>query len=258
MGLGLALLGSAVIGGAASLLGGRSQEKGAKAAANAQAASSAEATAAQIKMNREAIAFQKYMFGQQRKDSAPWREIGESALRQIDAGMKNGTYDPGKFQFNFEADPGFKFRMQEGINALDASAAARGRLLSGAQDKAITRYGQNFASNEYGNAYARQVGEYNMEAGRKTNAFNRLSSVAGIGQMANQQDANLRANMTNNVSNTTMATGNAMAQGAQNTGNALAQGAINAGNARASAYGGMATAANMGIQNYLLNDYLKK
>lgn len=41
--------------------------------------------------------------------------------------------------------PMYQFPFQEGLNALDRSAAARGMLLSGAQNKASQQYGQNFA-----------------------------------------------------------------------------------------------------------------
>ena len=55
----------------------------------------------------------------------------------------------------FEADPGYSFRMSEGLKALDRQAAARGGLMSGAALKAAGRFGQESASQEFGNAYNR-------------------------------------------------------------------------------------------------------
>jgi hypothetical protein len=52
---------------------------------------------------------------------------------------------------DFQASPGYNFRLNEGTKALDRSAASKGMLLSGAQTKAVTDYGQNTASNEWGN-----------------------------------------------------------------------------------------------------------
>jgi hypothetical protein len=78
---------------------------------------------------------------------------------------------------DFVKDPGYDFRQQEGQRGVEASAAARGGILSGGALKAISRYNQDFASNEYGAAYNR----YNSDL---TNRFNRLSSLAGIGQTA--------------------------------------------------------------------------
>ncbi len=111
----------------------------------------------------------------------------------------------------FRTDPGYQFAFDEGSKALQNSAAARGILNSGATAKALTRYGQGVADQQYGNY------------------FNRLQSLAGIGQSATNQTANYGAQSAN-------AQGNAF---------------MNAGNARASAYSGIAGSANQGIQNYL-------
>jgi hypothetical protein len=52
-------------------------------------------------------------------------------------------------------DPGVQFRLQEGRNALEASAAARGGALSGPAMAALQRQGQELSSQEYGNAWQR-------------------------------------------------------------------------------------------------------
>lgn len=74
--------------------------------------------------------------------------------------------------YNFMTDPGYEFRTQEGIRALDRSASARGLSLSGGQQKALLRYGQDYASQEYGNVY------------------NRISNIAGLGQVGAQGSGN--------------------------------------------------------------------
>lgn len=107
---------------------------------------------------------------------------------------------------DFQADPGYQFRMSEGAKALERSAAAKGMSLSGAQLKALTSYNQNFASNEYSNAYNR----YNND---QTNLFNRLSAVAGTGQQANQFIGQLGANTANQIGQNQLAAGNAAAAG---------------------------------------------
>lgn len=55
------------------------------------------------------------------------------------------------------ADPSYAFRLNQGANVFDRSAAARGDLFSGGQTKALTRYGQDYASTEYGNEFARNA-----------------------------------------------------------------------------------------------------
>jgi coenzyme F420-reducing hydrogenase alpha subunit len=215
-----AIAGSALIGGVASDLSSKKQ-----------AEASDRASRAQTQSNRENIEFQREVFEQQREDNAPWREIGTQSLAQIQQGIEAGDFDLANF--NFEADPGYQFRKQEGINALDASASARGRLNSGAQDRAVTRYASSLASQEYQNAFSRN-------AAVKSNNFNQLATLANVGQVANQANQSAGNRMAQNVGQSTIATGNA-----------IANNAINQGNARASAYQNYATAANQGIQNYL-------
>lgn len=143
----------------------------------------------------QANATQKYMYDAQREDAAPWRAAGGVALGQLASGDVFG----GK---GFEADPGYQFRMGEGMKALGAAASARGASNSGATLKALSRYNQDFASNEYNNAYGRQ--------------YNRLSALAGFGQGANQQVSNAGTNYANAVSGNQIGVGNAI--GAANIG----------------------------------------
>ncbi len=119
---------------------------------------------------------------------------------------------------DFEADPGYAFRQQEGMKGIESGAAARGGLLSGAALKAIQKYGQDLASQEYGNAYNR----YNAN---QTNQYNRLAGLVNTGQGATNQIGNAAANF----------------------GNAQASNIIGAGNANAAATIGNANAWNNAI-----------
>lgn len=123
---------------------------------------------------------------------------------------------------DYEADPGYAFRMQQGQQALERSAAARGGLYSGRAAKDLTAYSQGQASQEYQNAY-------NRYQSNQTNQFNRLATVAGIGQTANNALAQSGQNYANQVSNIGMTN-------ASNQGNA----ALAAANASASGYTGLA------------------
>ena len=123
---------------------------------------------------------------------------------------------------NFQTDPGYQFRLSEGAKALERSAASKGMTMSGAQQQALSRYNQGFASNEYGNVYNR----YNND---QTNLFNRLSGIAGSGQQSNQYMGTLGANMANlngqNSMGAATVSGNAGMYGAGQWGNALNTGA---------------------------------
>lgn len=123
-----------------------------------------DAARMQEQATREATALQREIYEQQREDLAPMREMELSALQGSVGALQERNLGLGA---DFERDPGYQFRMQEGIGALDASAAARGGLGSGRHLKDLTRFGQGLASQEYQNAYGRR--------------FNQLSALAGIG-----------------------------------------------------------------------------
>lgn len=59
-------------------------------------------------------------------------------------------------------DPGFKFREQQGEDALQRSAASKGLLRSGGTLKDLVGYSQNFASNEYNQAEDRNRAAYSL------------------------------------------------------------------------------------------------
>lgn len=160
-----------------------------------QAALDAERAAA-----NDANATQKYIYDQNRQDAQPWREAGGRALPQLESSDFQRDFTMSDFQ----ADPGYAFRMAEGQKAIERSAAARGGLNSGATMKALTRFGQDTASQEYQNAYNR----FNQDRDRR---FGRLSQLAGIGQTATGQTMSAGQNYGNNVSANQIGYGNAVA-----------------------------------------------
>lgn len=129
----------------------------------------------------------------------------DAAQAFADANMTGGTEYGG-----YTKTPGYDFRMQEGINALDTSAASRGSLFSGATQKALTRYGQDYAT-----------GEYN-------NYLNRLAGLTDSGMAAAGGQAAAATNTAAGVSNAYGNIGNAQAAGAIGVGNAFSN-AINNG-----------------------------
>jgi len=216
-----AVIGSAVVGGVSAYSSGKAQEKAAKSAAASQEA-----------IADENVALQRELANQQREDFAPWRDIGEQALNQMWAGVQSGEFEVG--DIDVTKDPGYQFRMDQGVEALDKSAAARGRLLSGAQQKGVTDYSQNVASQEYANAYAR-------EANEKARKYNMLSGLSSGGQAS----AAGQAQATSNLASTT---GNILS----NLGTSQAQSEYAQGQARAGAYQGMAQSGNQAAQNWLM------
>lgn len=118
---------------------------------------------------------------------------------------------------DFEADPGYKFRMDEGTKAVEGGAAARGGLLSGAAQKALLKYGQGAASQEYGNAF-------NRFTGQQTNKYNRLAGVVNTGQGATNQVSNAAGQFGQQQADNIIGAGNAAAAGQIGQANALVGG----------------------------------
>lgn len=86
-------------------------------------------------------------YNQIRADEMPYMNFGQMGL----TGYTGLMEDPSSITTN----PGYQFRLDQGLQGLDRSAAAKGKLFSGAQGKAISEYGQNYATNEYDKALAR-------------------------------------------------------------------------------------------------------
>jgi hypothetical protein len=80
----------------------------------------------------------------------------------------------------FKQDPGYQFRLQQGQQALENSAAARGTLLTGGTAKALSDYGQASGSQEYGNAFNRALTGYNTNKDTSQQYFgNQMQSFGG-------------------------------------------------------------------------------
>ena len=208
---------SFIVPAAISLFTSNEQSNAAQEAANTAGASNDRATALQQRMYEEGVARQQ-----------PYYQAGTNALAQMQAQYNNmpaaftGKVDLGQ-------DPGYAFRLKEGQQALDRSAAARGGLISGGALKAAQRYGQEMGSQEYGNAYNRALTSYNAGVNRESTGYNRLAAMSGIGQTAANTIGGAGQTMASNV-------GNAYMQSGVNQGNALLAGS----QARASAYGDIA------------------
>lgn len=175
------------------------------------------AAAAQRDASSSANALQRYMYEQNRSDQQPWMDAGKTALSQLQDPYMSRQFSAQ----DFVKDPGYDFRMQQGQRNLESSAAARGNLNSGATLKALQRYGQDFASNEYSNAYNR----YNADRDQR---WNKLSSLAGLGQNAQNQVSNAGQSYANQFAQNQMDMGNAQAANAisqsNNMNNLLGQG----------------------------------
>ncbi|WP_440966159.1 hypothetical protein ACL58G_07895 [Massilia sp. GER05] len=188
----------------AAVAGGYIASQGAKSAASTQAASTDRAAD---------LNWQQYQ--QTREDQAPWRDAGKVALSQLVGGLSpGGEYNRSFTMADYQADPGYQFRLSEGEKGINNAAAARGSRYSGATLKALARFNSDQASQEYGKAYDR----YNNDVSTR---FNRLASVAGVGQTATNQTAAAGASAAAATGQAIQDAGTARASGYVGTGNAV-------------------------------------
>lgn len=122
---------------------------------------------------------------------SPYAQAGNTALSQLSSGQ---LMDGNQVLQN---DPGYQFRLDQGNKAVNQAAAARGMGNSGQTMKALSDYGQNYASGEYNNAYNRQ--------------YTNLSNLAGMGANTASTQAGLSQSYGQNMSNNFTGLGNANA-----------------------------------------------
>ncbi len=118
---------------------------------------------------------------------------------------------------------GLQFGLDEGRKGLERQAQASGGLLSGATLKALSRYGNDYAT-------TKTEGAYNRYTQDNTNTYNKLAGIAGSGQTASAQVGSAGQNYANNVSQTAQGLGNARAASGIASANAMSgglQGAFN-------------------------------
>lgn len=204
-------LGATAAGGLGSAIIG---SKAAKSAANTQQQGV-----------RDAIDVLNKQYGISQDTLAPYLTAGKGGLDLLTQGLQPGgslvtpfgeTYQtPTPFSyaaFNAPApftaptldntnDPGYAFRQQQGEQALQRGAAAGGGGFSGGTLKALTRYGQDYASNEYNNVYNRALTGYQTNFGDALNAYQTNFGNAYNTYNTNVNDALNAYNMRFNVFN---------------------------------------------------------
>jgi hypothetical protein len=227
---------TAIVGGA--VVGGLLTSQASKSAAQTQADATNQATAAQQQALNQQLALQQ-----------PFVGAGTTAVNQLSAMTQPGgaatrefAYAP--FNYNQNTDPGTQFRLEQGLKAMNATAAARGGLISGNALKAGQDYGQAQGSQEYGAAFNRYLQNYantqNTFQMNRNNLLDPLKFLTNIGQAgASNQAANVGQFGSSQAANITGAA------------NATAAGQIGSANAISNALG-------QGIGGYQMNQLINR
>lgn len=168
-------------------------------------------------------------------------------------------------------DPGYKFRMQMGQQAIERSAAAKGTLLTGGTAKDLTQFGQDYGSGEYQNVYGRALTDYttgynssltdwttnynkahqsymdayNIFENNQANQYNRIANLAGLGQVATSQLGGQGLGYAQLNTGSNNATANTLGNLYTGAGNASAAGTVGVGNAIGQGIGGVTNLADL-------------
>jgi len=226
-------------------------------AASTQADASTKAAELQAQSAEKAQALQKEMFDLQRAGQEPYRQAGLTGqnrlMELLGLGGNIGAAGYGKYAKDFsmadyQADPGYAFRLNEGMKQLAGAARARGGAVSGNTMMGAQKYAQGLASNEYQNAY-------NRYQQNRTNQLQPLGNLMASGQSAASNQGAAAGQYGANAGNLITGAGNAMAGGITGAGNAMAAGQLGMGNTLAS---GLQTAASSYQNQMNFNDFLRR
>ncbi len=205
-----------------------------------------KAAGTQADAANNAAALQKQQFDQQMALQEPYRQAGltgQNKLMQLlglggDTGAANyGQYAKDFSMADYQADPGYAFRLKAGTDALGHQAAARGGLISGQTLKGMQDYAQGSASQEYGNAF-------NRYQTNRANQLAPLGSLMSSGQAAASNQAGSAGQYGVNAGNLMTQAGQAIGAGQLGMANTLA--------------GGLGTAASAYQQQNNFNNYLAR
>jgi hypothetical protein len=173
--------------GAAGTLGAASMQSGAVGGASKQAQRNLELT----------LPFMQQQYNASQQGYQPYVNAGVPALNAETSLLGlNGQDAADAAMANFQASPGYQWALQQGLRGVDAAAAAKGMVRSGATLKAEQTYGEGLANQDFANYY------------------NRLSGLATTGQNALTQQLGGGQSLISGITGNVTAQNNALISGA--------------------------------------------
>lgn len=129
-------------------------------------------------------------------------------------GSGYGTLGQAPTAAQVEATPGYQFGLNQGQSQLNRQENASGMSYSGAQLKAASQYGTNYATNGYQQAFN------NLQSGNQQ-VYNQLAGTAGMGQNAINSDNGAGAQYAGAASNNITGAANSAASATLADGNSF-------------------------------------
>lgn len=180
-----------------------------------QSQATQDAADTQSQATRDSNATQKAMYDQTRADNAPALDARNASLDKMRTllgiggdksaagyGSLGGSVNPG----DVTQEAGYKFGLDQGLKAQANQLGARGMRNSGAAIKEATRYGTDYATGKYDNAFNRVIANRSAQ-------LNPLQSLGGLAQTGASTVASAGQNYGNNVSANQTNLGNALGAG---------------------------------------------
>lgn len=226
--------------GIAAGIGAAGSIAGSTIAGSEQAGATKQAANTEAQAQANSLAFQQQEYNNTLANEQPYLAAGNTAVSALQSGIADGSLtQPWTTPFSFTSvnlqnDPAYQFDLNQGEQAVQRSAAAQGGLVSGGAMRDLNDYAQGYASNQfqlsYSNALAAYQQAYQIFSNNQSNTFNRLSSVAGLGQNAATQTATSGSAAAGTVANVNTNTANTLASLDTAQGNAAAASTIAATN----------------------------
>lgn len=240
------------------IVGGIMGAGAAKEAAGAQQQGAVQAQGVLGQNQADALAAQQQALKQQQQFQSPYTTLGAGTANSLAAllapggGLAGTGFTPFAAPTAAEAaaTPGYQFQLQQGMNALQNSAAARGGLLSEGTAKNLENYAQGLASANYQNAFQNALQGYQTNFGAQqqaqNNLYNRLMGATGIGQSSASQLAGLSQSGAQNIAGIDLTSGKNIADQINNAAAARASGIMGANNAWQNMIGGISNSVSAG------------
>lgn len=253
-----ALLGGAISGGA-SILSGIMGNNAAQNAAKLQSQADKQASTIAGNAGATAANAENQQIAGEATNAAPYTSLGNTAATELNSDLAPGGSLTQGWNQTFsaptaaqaEATPGYQFQLQQGQDALQNSAAARGGLLSTGTAKALDAYSQGLASTNYQNAYNNALQTYgtnfNTFETNQNNLYNRLSGATSTGLNAVNNLNSVQQGGTNALQSGLLETAQLQGNDLMGAGQAQAAGVVGGTNALTAGLTGGANALGQGL-----------
>lgn len=140
--------------------------------------------------------------GQFAQNVAPYNSFGQSFLPTAAAGVNNvagaaGTQSYEDFMKNYQTSPGANYQIGVANEAQNNSAGAKGKELSGGNERALSTIDQGISSTYANQAYGQYLAGNNQNFGQLETSLGNMFSAIGVGTTVTGQDAGVTGSQMN-------------------------------------------------------------